>query len=197
MNTRCALFAALSVWLLASPVLAAESVGQASSLRPSATQASDGGAPQTLAWKDQILRNAKLATSEKGALEVTFLDHSKLSMGPNSSMKVDSFVYSSSSDNSQQILKYTKGAFRFISGAIPEKNVSLQTPTATIGVRGTIIRTLILSDGSTIVGLDEGTAVITSIQTGQSVVLSAGQKITIKPGGAFGVITLGKVEGCD
>jgi hypothetical protein len=194
--TRSALVA-LFLCCSATPILAAESVGEATSLRPSATQATSGSAPQALAWKDQIYKNAQLATTDKGALEVTFLDHSKLSIGPNSSMTVDEFVYSSASDSSQALLKYGKGAFRFISGAMSEKHLTLQTPTATIGIRGTIIRTLILADGTTTVGLDEGTAVITSVQTGQSITLTAGQKITIKPGGTLGVITLGKVEGCD
>lgn len=194
---RRALLIALSLCCSAAPVLASEIVGEASSLRPTATQAEAGGNARPISWKDQIFRNAQLVTSDKGALEVTFLDRSKLSIGPNSSMTVDAFVYSGSGATGQQVLKYAKGAFRFISGTIPEKNVSLQTPTATIGVRGTIVRTLILPDGTTTVGLDEGTAVITSIQTGQSIQLSAGQKITIMPNGSFGVITLGKVEGCD
>ena len=197
MTARRASLIALILCHVAAQALAGEVVGEASSLRPSATQAEAGGTAHAVAWKDQIFRNAQLATSEKGALEVTFLDKSKLSIGPNSSMTVDNFVYAGSGSSGQAVLKYTKGAFRFISGAISEKNVSLETPTATIGIRGTIIRTLILPDGTTIVGLDEGSAVITSVQTGQSVQLTAGQKITIKPGGELGTITLGKVEGCD
>ena len=179
------------------PLRAAEVVGEASSLRPAATQAASGDAPRSIAWKDQIFKNAQLATTDKGALEVTFLDRSKLSMGPNSSMTIDEFVYSGANGNNQELLKYTKGAFRFISGAMSEKNITLQTPTATIGIRGTIIRTLIQADGSTIVGLDQGSAVITSTLTGQIIQLTAGEKITIKPGGELGTVTLGKVEGCD
>ena len=197
MFVRCAALSAFIIFCLARPVLAADVVGEASSLRPSATQAAAGGSPHTLAWKDQIFRNAELATSDKGAVEVTFLDHSKLSIGPNSSMRIDDYVYSGADNSGQAALKLAKGAFRFISGAMSEKNISLQTPTATIGIRGTIIRTVIQPDGSTTVGLDQGSAVITSLQTGQSVNLSGGEKVTIKPGGALGPVTLGKVEGCD
>ena len=68
MLTRSALVA-LFLCCSATPILAAESVGEATSLRPSATQATSGSAPQALAWKDQIYKNAQLATTDKGALE--------------------------------------------------------------------------------------------------------------------------------
>lgn len=180
-----------------APAHAREAVGIASSLRPSASQAAPGESAQPVAWKDQIYRNAELATSDKGALEVTFNDQSKLSIGPNSEMKVDEFVYSGADGGGEQILHYTKGAFRFISGSVPKQNVKLQTPTATIGIRGTIVRTLVTPDGATTVGVDHGMVFITSVMTGQTLQLTAGQKITLMPGGQLGSITLGKVEGCD
>ena len=179
------------------PAGAADSVGYASSLRPSASQAPPGDAAHPIAWKDQIYRNAALSTSDKGALEVTFNDQSKLSIGPNSELTVDQFVYSGSAGSDQQILKYTKGAFRFISGGVPKDKVKLETPTATIGIRGTIVRTLVTPDGTTTVGVDHGMVFITSALNGSIVQLSAGEKVTIKPGGDIGTITLGKVEGCD
>ena len=48
----------------------------------------------------------------------------------------------------------------------------------------------------TTVGLDSGQAIVISRQTGQSVLLNVGEKVTIKSGGEMGSITLGKVEGC-
>jgi hypothetical protein len=45
--------------------------------------------------------------------------------------------------------------------------------------------------------VDDGIAVVTSKQTGQSVTLNPGEKVTIKPAGEFGQIQLGKVEGCN
>ena len=183
--------------LTATRALALESVGYASSLRPSASQTAPGEAAHSIAWKEDIYRNASLSTSDKGALEVTFKDQSKLSMGPNSELTVDQFVYSGTSSGDQQILKYGKGAFRFVSGAVPKDKVKIQTPTATIGIRGTIVRTLVTPDGTTTVGVDHGMVFITSLLNGQMMQLSAGQRVTLRPGGQFGTIALGKVEGCD
>ena len=188
---------ALCLSLTATRALALESVGYASSLRPSASQAAPGETAHAIAWKEDIYRNASLSTSDKGALEVTFKDQSKLSMGPNSELTVDQFVYSGASSSDQQILKYGKGAFRFVSGAVPKDKVKIQTPTATIGIRGTIVRTLVTPDGTTTVGVDHGMVFITSLLNGQMMQLSAGQRVTLRPGGQFGTIALGKVEGCD
>ncbi len=188
---------ALCLCFSTGTAFAVESVGHASSLRPSASQTAPGQTAHPIAWKDQIFRNAELTTAATGALEITFDDQSKLSMGPNSVMTVDEFVYQGPNHNDQQILNYAKGAFRFISGTVPKDNVKIETPTATIGIRGTIVRTLVTPDGTTTVGVDEGLAFITSVLTGQTIQLSPGEKITIKPGGELGTITLGKVEGCD
>ena len=67
----------------------------------------------------------------------------------------------------------------------------------TIGIRGTTLRTLVTDDGTTTVGLDSGDAFVTSKQTGQTVHLTPGEKVTIKPSGEVGNVELGKVEGCD
>lgn len=178
-----------------SPV-AAEAVGAATSLRPSATQAAPQQGAAELTLNANIFRDAELATGERGLLNVTFLDQSQLALGANSSVTVDEFNYAGPGAPGDQVLRYAKGAFRFISGAVPKDKVRIETPTVTIGIRGTTLRTLVAPDGTTTVGLDHGVAVVISRQTGLSITLNAGEKVTIKPGGEIGTITLGKVEGC-
>lgn len=174
-----------------------EAVGAASSLRPSATQEPPQQPAAEIALNAPIYRDALLATAADGALEVTFLDNSKLSIGPDSSAVVDEFVYSGQGASGEQVISYTKGVFRFISGNVPKENVKIETPSAVLGVRGTTLRVRVDEDGTTTAGLDHGQAFIISKQTGQIITLGPGEKITIKPGGEFGPITLGKVEGCD
>ncbi len=190
------IFAALSL-ALPGAAHAAEAVGAASSLRPQASQTPQNAARADISLNAQIFRNAVLTTAAKGALEVTFLDKSKLSMGGGSSLVVDEYVYAGPGSPGRQALRYTKGAFRFISGGIPKESVRVETPTVTIGIRGTTLRTLVTEDGTTTVGLDSGDAFVTSKQTGQTLSLGPGEKVTIKPNGVIGEITLGKVEGCD
>lgn len=197
---RNAVLAPLCATLLAvclPQAFAQETVGLATSLRPHATQTPPQETTKEVTLNAPIYRNAVLKTEPNGALEVTFSDKSKLSVGPNSTIVVDEYVYGGPAGTSKQVLKYTQGAFRFISGTIPKDQVHIETPTITIGIRGTIVRTLVTEDGTTTVGLDEGMAFVTSKLSGQNLTLTPGEKVTIKPSGDFGTITLGKVEGCD
>jgi len=193
---RRILCAAILVLLAGHDVWAADQVGFTSAIRPMADQTLPQSPTVPLNFNAPIFRFARLRTAPQGALEVTFLDHSKLAMGPGSQLVIEQYVYAGPGGTGQQVVRYTQGAFRFISGNIPKDKVHIETPTVTIGIRGTTIRTLVTDDGTTTVGLDHGDAFVTSKQSGQTVFLTPGEKVTIKPSGEMGPVTLGKVEGC-
>jgi hypothetical protein len=183
---------------VAAPVAArAEPVGSATAIIPAAYEQAPQGTRSELKLSDPVIRNAALATGDKGALEVTFLDGSRLTMGGNSTLVVDDYVYSGPGGAGKQTLRYTRGLFRFISGTIPKDQVKVDTPTVTIGIRGTDFRTRVFDDGSTTISVDEHSIEIFSKETGQSIVLSAGQKIHFDNHGIPGGIGQGKIEGCE
>ncbi len=175
----------------------AQQVGQATNLRTVALQTPPRARQVEIFRFAPIFRGALLSTSPRGALEVTFSDGSRLSMGGASNVVVDEYVYAGPGGTGRQTVRYTKGFFRFVSGTIPKDKVQIQTPTVNIGIRGTVLRTVVDEDGTTTVGVDDGSITVTSNQTGQSITLNAGEKVTIKAGGEFGQIQLGKVEGCN
>lgn len=197
-----AVFAALS--LGRAGLASAETVGRTSALVPQATQQA-GGAPATLNLNDPVLRNAVLETAKGGALEVTFADNSKLSMGEGSQAVVDEFTYAGPGSPSSQSMKMTKGLFRFVSGAVQKDKVKLETPAVTIGIRGTVLRIKSPGDGTTTVGVDDdGThpsdmvlAIVVSKITGQAVQLTPGRYVTFGPDGTPGAIQQGTVPGCN
>jgi len=195
-HVRCAtaLMLALSC---ATFTAQAQQIGQASNVRVVATQTPPARQPFELIRFAPIFRGAYLATSPRGALEVTFADGSKLALGGASTVVVDEYVYAGPGGTSRQAVRYTKGIFRFVSGSMPKDRVRIETPTVNVGIRGTVIRALVDEDGTTTVSVDDGIATVTSKQTGQSVTLNPGEKVTIKPGGDFGRVELGKVEGCN
>jgi ferric-dicitrate binding protein FerR (iron transport regulator) len=185
------------VVLSSSSAANAQQVGRATNLRTVAMQTPPNNRSAEVLRFAPIFRGALLATSPRGALEVTFADGSRVSMGGASTVVVDIYVYAGPGSGGQQVVRYTKGLFRFVSGRIPKDRVRIETPTVVIGIRGTVVRTIVDEDGTTTVGVDDGIAVVTSKQTGQSVTLNPGEKVTIKPAGEFGQIQLGKVEGCN
>jgi hypothetical protein len=199
-----ALAAAAALSLCAAAATAsAEPVGNTSALIPNASQVPPQGTRSDLKLRDPIIRNAELATAERGALEVTFLDGSKLTMGQNSRLTVDEYVYTGPGGTGKQTVRYTKGLFRFLSGSIPKENVKIETPTVTIGIRGTVFRSTVDEDGKGAISVEWGPngeeyeVVLTSKKTGKSIVLKSGQKVSFDNAGVFEGIVDGQVEGCN
>lgn len=190
--------------IVASAAVQAEPVGKASAIKTAAYQQAPQAAVGELHLSDAIIRNATLSTKPDSALEVTFLDGSRLSMGSNSSLIVDDYVYSGPGGAGKQTLRYTRGLFRFVSGTIPKDQVKIDTPTVTIGIRGTIFRTKINDDGSGELAVEFGPngedydVYLKSKKTGKTIELHSGEKVNFSgPDGEFGDIAGGTIEGCE
>lgn len=81
-----------------------------------------------------------LKTGADGALGVTFRDNSTVSLGPNSDLAVETFVFEPAEKKFGFVSRMTRGTALFVSGAMAKlspESVSVATPTSTIGVRGT------------------------------------------------------------
>ena len=81
-----------------------------------------------------------LKTGGDGALGVTFRDNSTVSLGPDTELAVESFVFEPAEKKFGFASRMTRGTALFVSGALAKiapESVSVATPTSTIGVRGT------------------------------------------------------------
>lgn len=81
-----------------------------------------------------------LRTGTDGRLGVTLKDETRISLAPNSEVRVDRFVYAPSEGRLAFTLKILRGLTAYVSGRIARlapDAVRLETPTAIIGVRGT------------------------------------------------------------
>ena len=135
--------------------------------------------------QDDIYHNEIIETGDDSATEFVFFDETKLALGPNSKMVLDSFVFDPASGTGSFIMSATVGVFRFISGKIPKRSYEIRTPNAVIGIRGTILSFIIIpgdtEDKPTKVNvtIEEGVAEITSC-SGEQVSLSRpGASITV------------------
>jgi len=84
---------------------------------------------------EQVVRNQIITTAPASQAKLEFLDRTQLQIAPVSTVKLDSFVYDPASGAKQVVVNTTAGAFRFVSGF--GHNYTVQTPTATLGIRGT------------------------------------------------------------
>ena len=76
----------------------------------------------------------------QGKVGITFADDTKVQVNENSRLVIDDFVYDPKSKAGKLALNMASGTVRYASGAIAHNNankVAINTPTATIAVRGT------------------------------------------------------------
>ncbi|SDG47718.1 FecR family protein [Roseospirillum parvum] len=126
--------------ILPGPLLAAEfgeTIGTVSrALAPA--DAIRRGQPIPLERGDAIRFGDDLTTGVDGRLEVVFTDDTRLTLGERSAVTVDSYVFTPA--GGEGTWRLLSGVFRMVTGEIarrqPDK-VTVATPVATIGIRGT------------------------------------------------------------
>jgi hypothetical protein len=87
-----------------------------------------------------LQQNETLETGENGAIGVTFIDNTTLSMGWNSRITLTKVVFNPDQGAFAFAMRLVKGTFMFTSGGVARLRpdaVSIATPVATIGIRGT------------------------------------------------------------
>ena len=142
---------------------------------------------QPVAVGNSVFSNEMIRTGEDSLAQLLFLDQTSLSVAPKSEVTLDRFVYNPGNNAGTVSLHATIGAFRFVTGSQNPRNYRIETPVATISVRGTILDLLVWSD-YTIVIIQEGSATVTSLRTQLSYDLN-------QPGTALIVWASGRVEG--
>ena len=115
---------------------AAEPAGTAAALNPDVA-ASGAGGKRPLAIGNPVYMGDVLKTDARGTAEIRFVDNTRLAVGPNSNITIDRFVFGGGNTAKQVVLNVAQGGFRFLTGISAKSAYSIQTPTATIGVRGT------------------------------------------------------------
>ena len=89
---------------------------------------------------DEVFLNNVMVTGADGSLGITFKDNTRVSLGNNTRLTMDAFVYAPADENYSFVARIGRGTMFFTSGVIatvaPDE-VAIETPSATIGVRGT------------------------------------------------------------
>ena len=104
----------------------------------------------------KVHQNEVVETAKSATAEIQLLDDTKLAVGPSARVVLDKFVYNASATPGAITVNLSKGAFRFISGSSPSGNYEIRTPTASMGVRGTVFDVFVAANGETAVLLHEG-----------------------------------------
>ncbi len=88
-------------------------------------------------------------TGADGSVGIIFKDNSRISLGPNSRLDLKQFVFKPAQGQFSMINRLIKGTASFVSGKMTKlspESVILETPTSTIGVRGTTFHVKVNED---------------------------------------------------
>lgn len=154
---------------LAAGVVGAEAqehIGSTALARNDVTRES-AGASAPLVTGDSVFRNETVRTGADSNARLVFLDSTNLGVGPTSSVKLDQFVYVGQSNGQKMTVNLAKGVFRFTTGVLDKKAYEITTPTAAIGVRGTVLD-IAVQGPDTRVTLVEGQALVCPRRPGVS-----------------------------
>jgi Ca2+-binding RTX toxin-like protein len=125
-------------------------IGQVGIVDGEATATRVDGTTVVLQAGSPIFQGDVLATGARGALAITFADGTSFSLGAGARMVVDEFVYNPGEGVDQAAFDVLQGVFTFVSGEVAHETqdgMTLTTPVATIGIRGTALGLRILAVG--------------------------------------------------
>ncbi|MFN0191995.1 MAG: FecR domain-containing protein [Aestuariivirga sp.] len=136
------------------------------------------GQQHELRPQEPVFKDERVVTGSQAATSIRFLDKTVLDVGSNSDVVLDELIFNPDNTGSG-VLNLTTGAFRIVSGAMPDGAMTITTPTVTIGIRGTEIVIFILKDGTTEVNLIHGALTNRVCESADAIPLAAGQQLLV------------------
>jgi hypothetical protein len=139
---------------------------------------------RVLQLQDDVYHDELIETDPESATKLVFLDDTTLTLGPDARVVLDRFVYDPDPSKAEFVMTATQGLFRFATGKLPKSAYRLNTPAATIGIRGTVLTVAVLpaADGPGVtveVAVEHGEAMVRTCEGGLERVIPAGQTIVV------------------
>src|SRR3954466_9115412 len=137
--------------LSANPALAARA-GVTAAVNPQAVGTAPGSGVRTIVLGEDVVTNEKIDTTGGGLVQILLADGTTFTVGPNSSLTIDKFVYDPEANTAQVTASLAKGVFRFIGGRTSKTDggVTINTPVGTVGIRGAVADISLTPNGQTL-----------------------------------------------
>lgn len=173
--------------MLVSSLVWANSIGTITALQGNASIVRDGVTIEALLGA-KLNKKDNITTQDKSKMQIIFNDETIITIGKNSHFSINEYLFE---ENKTPQAKFSliSGAMRAITGKIgkiaPEK-FTVETKTATIGIRGTNFSVLAGPDGSTQVFCTFGA--ITASMNGETVTVPQGFYVSVSADGKIGTL---------
>jgi len=126
------------LFIVLNPVLAKQEVGEVQYVRGLLTSQSDGQQARLIGKGEPLHNEDVLNTGTRGFAIVKFVDGTKMTLRPNTKFQINNVSVKKDEENA--LFSLIRGGFRAITGTISKFNskaFKVNTPVATIGIRGT------------------------------------------------------------
>jgi hypothetical protein len=132
-----ATFAAAALSVIATQAAKAERAGVAAAVNTETTGKPPGGTLRQIVLGQNVLHNEVIRTDATGQAQILMLDRTALTIGPNTTLVIDRFIYDPAAGAGDMSLTLRRGLLRFTGGALSKNQpVNVRTPVATVGIRG-------------------------------------------------------------
>jgi hypothetical protein len=116
-----------------------DKAGIAAAVNPQATGQPPNEKTQVLRIGQNVIRNERITTQNEGQVQLLFVDGSTLTLGPNSEIVIDEFVYDPKKQIGSMTATVTAGLLRYVGGKVSkQKGANFYTPSGVVTVRGGI-----------------------------------------------------------
>jgi hypothetical protein len=184
--TALPLFAVLLAMPLAMPLAAQEEVGTVYHARGQVSGTPPGGSPADLSSGDRVVVEHEIRTGDDSRTGMLFDPEGRLRIEENTRLTIDRATVDAVTGRGQSALTLWIGKIELALGSLFRGEVTIDTPSASLGIKGTVLRVLVDADGRTLVAVLEGVVEVSSKPPGpeRTVVLPAGTFTIVEPGGA-------------
>lgn len=134
----------------------------------------------------EVRYGAEIATGPTGRITVLLEDETCFTVGADSIIRLDEFVYDPVTTPSKIVAQVTKGVFRYVTGKVANNRptgAKIVLPSGTVGIRGTEFLAEVAPSGDAVVTLISGAVDVTLCQSMEVVVVSAGSQISLSSDG--------------
>ncbi|MCP3384423.1 FecR domain-containing protein [Bradyrhizobium sp. CCGUVB4N] len=99
---------------------------------------------------DPVYSGDVVRTGADGRVGINFVDGTSFNLSSNAHMTLDEYVYDPTGKSNSTVFNLTRGTFVFVAGQVAKTgDMKIETPVATMGIRGTTPHVEISDDGTT------------------------------------------------
>ena len=139
-------FTLILVW---SPAYAAKQVATVVAVRGDAQAFDAKGKSRPLAVQTPIFEEDTIKTGERGRTQIMFTDNTQITLGNATTMKIAEYRWQAEQNDGALKTQVKEGTFRIMGGALTKtapRNFKTETPSATIGIRGSMYAGVVTPD---------------------------------------------------